>query len=178
MRDRFIELMKEAETTVIKLLKERISLDVTEWLGIYADHLLKNNVNILPCKVGETVYKICPKCNPNHNGSCKHCAWCGCFMNGCDIGVKVYSDGSHSNYELQIVPYKVKENSFITIIKYWNIMFFSNAEEAEKAKNEYNQIRNIEDRKTRYEKYLSWEAQRKQHYPFLKGGAERCTMTN
>lgn len=137
-----------------------------------ADYLLTNGVIVPPCRVGDAVYKICPKCNPNHNGSCHHCAWRGCYGSGCDVGVGIWSDGSHNEKPLQIVPYKVTENRFITIIKYWNLMFFSNTEEAEKAISEYDEIRKIEDRKTRYEKYLLWEAKREQHYPFLEGGAE------
>ena len=50
------------------------------------EHLAKNNVNWIPVKAGQQIYKICPICNPNHNGSCKHCAWSGCFgLCGCEI---------------------------------------------------------------------------------------------
>lgn len=137
-----------------------------------ADYLLANDVNILPCKVGKTVYKICPKCNDRHNGNCNHCAWRGCFMSGCDVGVRVYSDGSYNEKPLQVVPYSVTRGGFVTIVENWNVLYFPNSEEAEKAISEYDKIRKIEDRKERYKKYLSWEAQRKQHYSFLKGGDE------
>lgn len=55
-RERLIELMKDAETKVQKTLKEKISLDLTEWLGIYADYLLANGVIVPQCKVGTPLY--------------------------------------------------------------------------------------------------------------------------
>ena len=58
MRDRLIELMREAEDKVQKTLKEKYSLDLTEWLGIYADHLLENGVIVPPCKVGDIAWEI------------------------------------------------------------------------------------------------------------------------
>ena len=132
-----------------------------------ADCIIKDGWARLPCKVGDMVYKICPKCNKDHNGNCKHCAWSGCLGGGCDIGVRVYSDGSCNQHDLQIISYKVTENRFVTILKYWNLMFFANIEEADRAKIEYDKIRNIEDRAERYKKYLSWETNREQHYSFL-----------
>lgn len=93
-------------------------------------------------------------------------------MTGCDIGVRIYSDGSHNEHNLQILPYKVTENGFITIIKYWNIMFFATEESANTARAEYDAIRNIQDRRERYEAYKAWESKREMHYEFLKGGAE------
>lgn len=140
-----------------------------EWIEQIAS---KQSVDVIPCIVGETVYKICPKCNKDHNGSCERCAWRGCHMTGCDVGVRVWFDGSHEEHDLQIVPYKVTEHRFVTIIKYWNIMFFATAEEAETAKAEYDTIRKIENRHKRYEAYQAWETMREKHYSFLKGGAE------
>lgn len=49
---------------------------------------------IAPCYIGDTVYKICPKCNKDHNGDCTHCAWRGTSPHGCDIGVHIWPDGS------------------------------------------------------------------------------------
>lgn len=159
--------MKERLTKLIKEAQERY---------IYAEeqaqYLMENGVIVPPCKVGDTVYKICPKCNEHHNGNCKNCAWRGCIGSGCDIGVRVYSDGSYNEHPLQIVQYKVTENRFVTILKYWNVMYFSNAEHAEKAKTEYDEIRNVADRKERYKRYLMWEESREQHYSFLKGGEQ------
>lgn len=56
MRDRLIELLKGAETKVTEQLSHPLELE--EWLGIYADHLLENGVILPPCKVGDTVYII------------------------------------------------------------------------------------------------------------------------
>lgn len=121
-------------------------------------------------KVGETVYKICPKCNDWHNASCEHCAWRGCLGHGCDIGVRVYSDGSYNKHELQIVPRKVTKHNLVTILELWNIMYFATEEDANSAKAEYDAIRKIEDRHKRYKAYKAWEAKREMHYEFLEEG--------
>ena len=165
MRDSLVEILKQSPFEEFTF-GDYYSTGTIEKV---ADNLFNNNVTALPCKVGDIVYKICPKCNPNHNGSCEHCAWCSCHMMGCDVGVGVMCDGSYSDYDLQVIPYKVTERRFITIIKYWDLMFFSNTEEAEKAKNEYDEIRSIEDRKERYEKYKLWKADREKHYSLLGG---------
>lgn len=125
----------------------------------------------LPCKIGDTVYKICPKCNDDHNGSCKGCAWNGCLSYYCDVGVGVWSDGSYHEGELQIVPYKVGETRLVGILRHWNIMFFATPDEAEKAMGEYDEIRRTEDRHERYAKYLSWVENREVRFPFLEGDA-------
>lgn len=131
-------------------------------------HALAKNAIVLPCKVGQTVYKICPKCNERHSGSCEHCAWRGCIGYGCDIGVRVYSDGSYNKHDLQIVPRKVSRYTIVTILELWNIMYFATEEEALAAMTEYDAIRKIEDRHERYEAYKAWEAKREMHYAFLE----------
>jgi hypothetical protein len=134
-----------------------------------AAHLVANNVNWIPVRVGQTVYKICPICNPNHNGNCKHCAWGGCFgMTGCNIGVGVYEGGSYNDKALQIIPRKVIDLHIVTILKWWNIMYFATEDEAQKAMMEYDAIRKIEDRAERHRRYLEWEASRKYAFPFLE----------
>ena len=57
MRGRLIEWMKEAETKVQQTLKERFSLDLTEWLEIYADFLLENGMIVPP----DELYSIVDK---------------------------------------------------------------------------------------------------------------------
>lgn len=59
MRDRLVELLKGAETKVTEIVSP--PLELGEWLGIYADYLLANGVIVLPCKVGQTVYKVCKR---------------------------------------------------------------------------------------------------------------------
>ena len=133
-----------------------------------AARLAENNVNWIPVRVGQTVYKICPICNPKHDGNCKHCAWGDCFgLAGCDIGVGVYEGGSYNEKELQIIPRKVVASHFITILKWWNIMYFATEAEAEKAMKEYDAIRKIEDRIERYHRYKEWEEMRQYIFPFL-----------
>lgn len=185
----FTELMKKAQKRYLRLFKKfknapylseesQMLSDAGREAHFHGDVVemleksyRKQSEDIIPCKVGQTVYKICPKCNKDHNGSCERCAWRGCFMTGCDVGVRVFFDGSHGGYDLQIVPYKVTEHRFVTIIKFWNIMFFASTEEAETAKAEYDAIRKIEDRHERYEAYKVWATKREKHYAFLKGGA-------
>ena len=132
------------------------------------EHLAANNVNWLPVRVGQTIYKICPICNPNHNGSCKRCAWSGCFGSGCDVGVGVCFDGSHGNYDLQIIPKQVIDTHIVMILKWWNVMYFATEAEAQKAMKEYMAIRNIEDRTERYHRYKEWENDREYHFTFLE----------
>lgn len=93
---------------------------------------------------GSTIYKICPKCNPNHNGTCEHCAWRG-TMNVCDVGVHVWSDGSYNEKELQIVERKIGNRTDFTLFELWNVQYFPTKEAAEKALKEYDEIRNISE---------------------------------
>lgn len=58
----------------------------------------------LPCRVGETVYRICPKCNDNHNGSCSGCAW---EYSAAAHGCLVYGNAGTKTMKCQIVPYRV-----------------------------------------------------------------------
>lgn len=136
--------------------------------GDVAEHLIANNITWIPIKTGQNIYKICPVCNPKHNGGCEHCAWRGCQGYGCDVGVRVCSDGSHGDYDLQIILRAVTIFSLTTILKWWNIMYFPTKEEAEKAMKEYLAIREIEDRAERYRQYKEWEDGRRYHFPFLK----------
>jgi hypothetical protein len=138
-----------------------------ERLADYVADLIPNDATLLPCKVGQTVYKICPKCNDRHDGSCNHCAWSGCHMTGCDIGVRVYSDGSCGDKPLQIVPRKVTKNNFVTTLEYWNLMYFATEDKARTAMSEYDTIRKIEDRNERYAAYKEWEKARACTFPFL-----------
>lgn len=166
MRDRLLELISYFGDGYQMENRRLYETKVTD----IADYLLANGVNILPCKIGDTVYKICPKCNEWHNASCEHCAWRGCHMTGCDIGVRVYSGGSYNELPLQIVPRYVSKGSFVTVCELWNTMYFATEEEANTAKEEYEAIRNIQDRNERYEAFKAWEAKRERHYAFFGEG--------
>ena len=120
------------------------------------DYKNKHQTIELPCLIGDTVYKICPKCDDDHNGSCKHCAWAGCSVTGCDVGVWIYSDGSHNEHPLQLVPVKVYANNLCNTLEYWNIMFFETKELAEIAMYQYDEIRKTENREERVEKFKAW----------------------
>lgn len=110
----------------------------------------------LPVLVGETVYKICPKCNDRHVNNCEHCAWSGCFPHGCDVGVGVYQSGSYENHTKQIIEKRVSEYNFFTVVKLWGIMYFDSRKSAEHALSEYNSICAIQDGKERYNAYVEW----------------------
>lgn len=157
MRNKLIELIHKCEVEALKanlhLSPERI-----------ADYLLERGVIAPPCKVGDVIYKICPKCNEHHNGNCEHCAWRGCFSHGCDIGVRIYSDGSHNEHELQIIPYKLTKHNFFTVLERFNTLFFATEEEAKIALAEYDEIRKIEDWHKRYETYIEWETKRETYH--------------
>lgn len=120
--------------------------------------MFKFNVPVLP---GQKIYKICPKCNPDHNGNCNHCAWQYCITSGCDIGVGVSHDGSFNSHKLQVCEVNCGELSYFTVLRWWNVMYFATKEDAEKAIVEYDKIRNIADKGTRYDEYLLWKTLRR-----------------
>ena len=113
-----------------------------------------------PFWLNDRVYKICPVCNADHKGSCENCAWRGWFTPCCEVGVRVYEDGSFTRLPLQVIERPVTELNFFIILRWWNIMYFPTKEEAERALGEYDFIRSIEDRKERFETYEKWEAGR------------------
>ena len=113
----------------------------------------------LNCLIGDTVYKMCPKCNPDHNGTCQNCAWGGCY-GPCNIDPYVYNDGSFNEKKKQVVALKVYERTFIHINEWWNIGYFGTREECEKAIEEFEAICAIENRAERKAKYDEWRAQR------------------
>lgn len=116
-------------------------------------------MNKFPIKIGQTVYKICPKCNSIHNESCEHCPWRGCYT-CCIVGVGVCRDGSCNTDELQIVPYTVTDKRFIPILRKLNVMFFTNKKDALTAIAEYEEIRKTSTSSMRYSLYKEWEARR------------------
>jgi hypothetical protein len=120
----------------------------------------------LYCKVGQEVYKLCPKCNDRHNGSCKNCAWAGCFGAYCDIEPKIYRDGSGDGKKWQVVKKQVKETSLVHINENWNICYFDNEEKANISIKEFEEICKIEDREERYKAYLKWVKSRQQRTIF------------
>lgn len=95
-------------------------------LGKIEDAQAKKLLMILPCKEGDIVYRICPKCNYEHDGSCKNCSWeNSLFTHGCDV---YKSDGTSKR---QIVPYKVTWNYYPNLIEHLGKTVFLTREEAE-----------------------------------------------
>lgn len=115
----------------------------------------------IPVKVGQKVFKICPKCNDRHNGSCKDCEWSGAIWHYCHIDVMVYDDGSFNEHKNQIVPMFVTEHNLFHIIDEWNITYFDNIKEIERAIKEYEQIIEITDRCERVKQFKEWCCKRK-----------------
>lgn len=87
----------------------------------------------LPCKVGDTVYRICPKCDNDHDGSCKNCAWEGTAgMKGCTV-YGLWRDGQYPPDKCTIVPYKVTWNYVPNLLHNIGKTVFLTREEVEAA---------------------------------------------
>ena len=124
------------------------------------------------CFVGEKVFKACPKCNSDHNGSCKHCAWESCIWHYCDIEPHIYDDGSGAKAAWQVVPVVVREVNFVHINEEWNISYFATEKECASAIEEFVAICAIADRHERKVAYDEWYARRKTQCELrTKGGS-------
>lgn len=68
MRDKLIELIRKAKTKIVFYATDgtpireykRLIVERSEAKDL-ADYLLENGVIILPCKIGDTVYRVCKK---------------------------------------------------------------------------------------------------------------------
>ena len=86
----------------------------------------------LPCKVGDTVYRICPKCNNDHDGSCRNCAWEGTAgMKGCTV-YGLWRDGQFPPDECTIVSYKVTWNYIPSLLENIGKTVFLTEKDAQK----------------------------------------------
>ena len=60
MRDRLIELIKQADEKAFEYIRENDHMDFIptkdEIAGVYADHLLANGVIVLPVEIGKKLY--------------------------------------------------------------------------------------------------------------------------
>lgn len=105
--------------------------EALEKLAAYEDEEEQGLLVHLPCKVGDTVYRICPKCNKNHDGSCANCAWQGTGgIGGCMV-FGMWGDGSYPADKCTIVPWKACWNNMGTIMHYINKRIFLTYEAAE-----------------------------------------------
>lgn len=109
---------------------------VADKLAAYEDLEEQGKLLKLPCAVGDTVYRICPKCNDAHNGSCKNCAWENSYSNrGCTV-YGGWKDGQYPMGECTIVPYKVSWNYIPNLLENIGKRVFLTREEAEAALKE------------------------------------------
>lgn len=60
MRERLIEIFKQADEKAFEYIRENDHMDFIptkdEIAGVYADHLLANGIIVPPCKVGDIVW--------------------------------------------------------------------------------------------------------------------------
>jgi len=88
------------------------------------DHLADDLFIDLPCRLGETVYKICPKCNDKHDGSCENCAWRDC-PKPCDVKPQ-------ADRENMIVPQTFTLSCIKLWKDLWGSVIFKDPQEAAK----------------------------------------------
>ena len=119
----------------------------------------------LNCCIGDIVYKICPKCNDDHDGTCKHCAWEGCAL-PCSVTNNIYKDGSFSKNPMQIVPIRVNKFNFVYINETWNVHHFGSKIAAQQALNEFVLITQIKDAHERFGTFLEWVRDRQTDLDF------------
>ena len=109
--------------------------DMAKELKEYKDLEEQGKLLKLPCVVGDTVYRICPKCNDGHDGSCRNCAWeNSCSNHGCDMyGLR--EDGQYPAGECTIVPYNVFWNYIPNLLENIGKTVFLTRAEAESKMN-------------------------------------------
>lgn len=90
----------------------------------------------LPCAVGDTVYRICPKSNSSHDGSCRNCAWENSLsLYGCAV-YGLWPDGHYPARECTVVPYRVHWNYLPEVVREIGKRVFLTKEAAEAALRE------------------------------------------
>ena len=80
--------------------------------------------------LGKKVYRICPKCNDNHNGNCNNCAWAGCQRPCTTYGL--WEDGQYPKEQCQILEATLTWNWMPDFMKHLGNKTFFTLEEAEK----------------------------------------------
>lgn len=130
-------------------LEPQVITETQEWMRPISFNRIREIMNaeaegrlvVLPCKVGDTVYRICPKCNDKHDGSCENCAWRSCMTNcGCTT-YGLWGDGQFPPDKCTIVPYRVFWNYIPNMIEKFGKTVFLTSEEAEEVlrrKNDEN----------------------------------------
>ena len=125
------------------IVKCQKDVEAVQKLGRLEDLEEQGKLLKLPCAVGDTVYRICPKCNDYHDGSCKNCAWeNSCSNRGCTV-YGGWKDGQYPMGECTIVPYKVSWNYIPNLLENIGKRVFPTREEAEIA------LKELENKETR-----------------------------
>lgn len=129
------ELAENEEWKTLDNIAQRLA-NCEQRLKYYEDLEEQGKLLKLPCVVGDTVYRICPKCNDAHNGSCKNCAWeNSCSNRGCTV-YGGWKDGQYPMGKCTIVPYKASWNYIPNLLENIGKRVFLTKEEAEAALKE------------------------------------------
>lgn len=131
---------KPEEMYAVRLLAASADYEKSRRLVELAEADVKGGLLVAPFKLGATVYRICPKCNDRHNGSCENCAWRGTGgVEGCNV-FGLWNDGQYPPEKCTIVPWNATWNRMPLIIQYLGIRIFPTYEEAKAAleKEEHN----------------------------------------
>ena len=134
MRDRLIELLKKADKYA-----SGVCTDYDEAQEVCAEYLLAEGVIVPPCKVGDTVYKVCTvnsriKFGSHWDGkvvesNCDRCGYRNAYCR--NIGLQKHE---HELMVDVIVEKKVYDLVFLVdIMPYFGKVWFTTKEEAEKA---------------------------------------------
>ena len=83
-------------------------------------------------KVTDNIYRICPKCNEQHNGNCDGCSWqFAATKQGCRI-YGLWSDGQFPVEKCTVVPYAVTWEYIPNLLEHLGKTAFLTKDEAEK----------------------------------------------
>ena len=130
MRDRLVELLDKAFLES----DDNYGMPCTEQV---ADHLIENGVIVPPCKVGDTVYKLCSvnsniKMGQMWDGkivktNCDRCGYrnCSCY----NIGLRELDKPYFINVVEDITIYNLE--FLVKIMPYFGTIYFTTKEQAE-----------------------------------------------
>lgn len=146
------ELLKENEK---KLITFGGQLDVNAIVKL----LEENACCSLPCKVEDTVYKLCPRSEgcgycPEDLEKCKCEA---CYAGGCAYGIFTDANQLATIPTMAIVEVTVTNGNIYEVLKYWNTLYFKTVPDAEEGKQSYYAAlegKTNEERFANYEKWL------------------------
>jgi hypothetical protein len=110
MRDKFIELIQNAVGGCARY-----------WAKIISDHLIENNVTLLPCKVGDTIYVVFSQFKPD--------------IMECKVDeLSIQKDGIYAVVDLYYPNHVARRNTSIPEWWFGRFAFFSKEEAERKIK--------------------------------------------